>query len=380
MQSTVSSTTKKYQMTLSERDAFQTAFMAWYDEHRRDLPWRQNQEPYRVWLSEIMLQQTQVQTVIPYYERFLATFPTVEDLAAAPEELLLKTWEGLGYYSRARNLQKAAKQVVDDYQGKWPQTFAELEKLAGIGPYTAGAIASICFGEVVPAIDGNAFRVFSRLLKIDADIANPKNRSIFYDAILPLIPKDRPGDFNQAVMDFGSQVCTAKNPTVGDTELAPFFRSYQDGTLLDYPVKTKKAKPKPVALFAVVIESEKGFLFQKRPSTGLLANLTTYPLVMAEDLQDGESELLTPEEQMTRIEAYFKEAYGLTLAHLKPVPVKPVTHVFTHLKWTITLLSATIAKDSDLAFFPGEWYSKAALAEIAMPTVQKKMAQRFDSL
>lgn len=374
MQSTTSSTNKNYQMTPSERDAFQTAFMTWYDENRRDLPWRQNQEPYRVWLSEIMLQQTQVQTVIPYYERFLATFPTVADLAVAPEDLLMKTWEGLGYYSRARNLQKAARQVVDDYNGQWPTTAAELEKLAGIGPYTAGAIASICFGEVVPAIDGNAFRVFSRLLKIDADIANPKNRHIFYDAILPLIPKDRPGDFNQAVMDFGSQVCTAKNPTVGETALAPFFRSYQDGTLLDYPVKTKKAKQKPVAMFAVVIRSQKGLLFQKRPSTGLLANLSTYPLVAAEDLQVTDDELLTPEEQLARIEAYFKEAFALELQQLHESGLKPVVHVFTHLKWTITLLEAQLAADADLAFFPGQWYTEAQLTNVALPTVQKKLA------
>lgn len=376
MPSTDSLMNKNYQMTSSETQAFQTAFMTWYDEHKRDLPWRLNHEPYRVWLSEIMLQQTQVQTVIPYYERFLATFPTVQDLAQAPEDLLLKTWEGLGYYSRARNLQKAARQIVTDYQGQWPQTAAELEKLAGIGPYTAGAIASICFGEVVPAIDGNAFRVFSRLLKIDADIANPKNRQIFYDAILPLIPKDRPGDFNQAVMDFGSQVCTAKNPTVGQTKLAPFFRSYQDGTLLAYPVKTKKQKPKPVELDALVIQSAKGVLLQRRPSTGLLANLSTYPLVTLSEIQPDDT-VISPEETLTRIEAHFQAAYNLTLTYLRPIPVKPVTHTFTHLKWTIHLLVATLPADSDLSFFPGQWYSTSALEQVALPTVQKKLMQRF---
>lgn len=376
MPSTDSLTNKPYQMTTSEIQAFQTTFMAWYDVHRRELPWRLNQEPYRVWLSEIMLQQTQVQTVIPYYERFLATFPTVVDLAAAPEELLLKTWEGLGYYSRARNLQKAARQIVDDYQGQWPQTSVELEKLAGIGPYTAGAIASICFGEVVPAIDGNAFRVFSRLLKIDADIANPKNRQIFYDAILPLIPQDRPGDFNQAVMDFGSQVCTAKNPTVGETDLAPFFRSYQDGTLLDYPVKTKKQRPKPVALMAVIIQSPQGVLLQKRPSTGLLANLTTYPLVVPADILP-EDEVLTPEEILTYIERYFQETYAITLQQLRPTNLKPVVHTFTHLKWTIELLQAELVADVDLAFFPGQWYSEDALQTVALPTVQKKLMARI---
>ncbi|MCT3583129.1 A/G-specific adenine glycosylase, partial [Levilactobacillus brevis] len=180
---------------------FRQTLLAWYDREGRDLPWRHDQDPYHVWVSEIMLQQTQVQTVIPYYLNFMAMFPTVADLAQTPEEQLLKAWQGLGYYSRARNLQRAARQLVDDYRGKWPQTAAELLDLTGIGPYTAGAIASIAFGEVVPAVDGNAFRVFSRLLLIDADIAKPQTRKLFEQVIQPIVDPQRPGAFNQAIMD-----------------------------------------------------------------------------------------------------------------------------------------------------------------------------------
>jgi A/G-specific adenine glycosylase len=182
---------------------FQTTLLDWFDHEGRDLPWRHDHEPYHVWVSEIMLQQTQVQTVIPYYQRFMALFPTVADLAAAPESQLLKAWEGLGYYSRVRNMQRCAKQLLTDYDGQWPQTAAELTELIGIGPYTAGAIASIAFNEPVPAVDGNAYRVFSRLLKIDADIAKPQTRAVFERVISQIISQERPGDFNQAIMDLG---------------------------------------------------------------------------------------------------------------------------------------------------------------------------------
>lgn len=165
-------------MVASKIKAFQKALLDWYDQEGRDLPWRQDHDPYHVMVSELMLQQTQVQTVIPYYQRFIGQFPTVQALAEADEADVLKAWEGLGYYSRAKNLQGAAKQLMADYNGEWPHTAKELQELRGIGPYTAGAIASIAFNQVEPAIDGNAFRVFARLFKIDADIAKPQSREI----------------------------------------------------------------------------------------------------------------------------------------------------------------------------------------------------------
>lgn len=180
--------------------------LEWYDREARVLPWRENTDPYRVWVSEIMLQQTRVEAVMPYYERFLSAFPTLADLAAAPEEQLLKLWEGLGYYSRARNLQKAAREALERFGGL-PGTVKELSSLPGIGAYTAGAVASIAFSQPVPAVDGNVLRVFARLTDNHGDVLSPSVRRESEKTVSAIIPKDRPGDFNQAVMDLGATVC-----------------------------------------------------------------------------------------------------------------------------------------------------------------------------
>ncbi|GAK48627.1 A/G-specific adenine DNA glycosylase [Secundilactobacillus oryzae JCM 18671] len=355
---------------------FQETLLAWYDAEKRDLPWRHDQDPYHVWISEIMLQQTQVQTVIPYYERFMAKFPTVADLAAAPEPELLKAWEGLGYYSRARNLKKAAIQLVTDYEGVWPKTAAELQALTGIGPYTAGAIASIAFGEVVPAIDGNAFRVFSRLLKIDADIAKPQTRKIFEAAIQPIVSPTRPGDFNQAIMDLGSSYMTAKNPDSEHSPVKTFNQAYLDGVEDQYPVKTKKARPILKEFYGLVIESPEAVLMVQRPGQGMLANLWTYPLVAKEQVE----QLLADNPRMTdlaAVEQLVQDDYQLEL-HLKQLSLKPVSHTFTHQKWQITLLQAKIDEAVDLSYFPGKLLTKTDLATTPVPTIQAKMAQTVE--
>ena len=183
--------------------SFRRTLLDWYDREKRDLPWRRTKNPYYIWVSEIMLQQTQVHTVIPYYERFLDWFPSVRDLAEAPEEKLLKAWEGLGYYSRVRNMQKAAQQIMDDFDGQFPDTYDNIAKLKGIGPYTAGAISSIAFGLPEPAVDGNVMRVMARLFEVNYDIGDPKNRKIFQAIMEILIDPNRPGDFNQALMTLG---------------------------------------------------------------------------------------------------------------------------------------------------------------------------------
>ena len=178
--------------------SFREKLLAWYDENKRDLPWRRSKNPYHIWVSEIMLQQTRVDTVIPYYERFLDWFPTVESLANAPEERLLKAWEGLGYYSRVRNLQAAAQQIMTDFGGQFPNTYEGISSLKGIGPYTAGAISSIAFNLPEPAVDGNVMRVLARLFEVNHDIGIPSNRKIFQAMMEILIDPERPGDFNQA--------------------------------------------------------------------------------------------------------------------------------------------------------------------------------------
>lgn len=300
---------------------FRQTLLTWYDESgRTHLPWRIDKEPYHIWVSEIMLQQTQVETVIPYYKRFLAELPRVQDLAEADEEVLLKLWSGLGYYSRVRNMQKAAQQVMADFDGQLPTTSQDLQTLAGIGPYTAAAIASISFNEVVPALDGNMFRVFARLLKIDADIAQPKSRKIFYDIILPIVDPDRPGDFNQAVMDLGTSLMRAKTETLADSPFARFNLSYQEGLELTFPVKSKKVKQVQKFYAALISEKDGSLAYTQRPKTGLLANFWTYPLLEFDSwdaIYDGVSE---------RFEA------------AKQLNITPVTHIFTHQKWQVMLV------------------------------------------
>ncbi|MFD0897294.1 A/G-specific adenine glycosylase [Loigolactobacillus binensis] len=359
-------------------NAFQKTLLTWYDQEKRDLPWRHDHDPYHIWVSEIMLQQTQVQTVIPYYQRFMAVFPTVAALAAAPEAELLKAWAGLGYYSRVRNMQKAAQQLIEDYQGIWPQTANELQKLAGIGPYTAGAIASIAFGQPEPAVDGNAFRVFARLFEIDADIAKPQTRQIFYDLIKEVISVERPGDFNQAIMDLGSSYMTAKNPDSAHSPVREFDQAYLDGRELDYPVKTKKPRPLPVDYFALLVKTPKGYLFEQRPNRGMLAELWTVPLIKWDELTaEPETKLLPELVALTAQQFAANTGIQLTPALIGG---KPVSHTFTHQKWQITLLYVELAQVPDLSYFPGRVVMPADFAELALPKVQLKIWQRYQQL
>ena len=215
--------------------------MNWYSREKRDLPWRASLNPYAVWLSEIILQQTRVVQGIPYYEKFIKTYPTVDALAAASEQDVLKLWEGLGYYSRARNLHKAAQQVAQEYGGVFPNSYLGLLKLKGVGPYTAAAIASICFQEKVPVVDGNVFRLISRLFGIQEDIGKGSTRKIFEKTIAPIMPSSSPGDFNQAMMEFGALVCTPR-PHCPTCDLQFDCLSFKEKTQHLLPVKAKKIK------------------------------------------------------------------------------------------------------------------------------------------
>ena len=216
--------------------------LKWWDHDHADLPWRQTRDPYAIWISEIMLQQTQIATVIAYYERWMARFPTVADLAEASLDNVLKLWEGLGYYSRARNLHSAAQMVVSDYNGRIPTTAAELMKLKGIGRYTAGAIASIAFDEPAPVLDGNVIRVFSRLTDLSDDVTKTKTKNHLWDLATKLVPQDRPGDYNQAVMELGQSICVPQNPKCLLCPLTSLCLARQRGTQLERPVKPPRKK------------------------------------------------------------------------------------------------------------------------------------------
>lgn len=253
------------------------ALLAWFDEHQRDMPWRSNPLPYNVWVSEIMLQQTQVDTVIPYFNRFLASFPTVQDLAQAPLDDVLKHWEGLGYYSRARNLHKAAKLVSEDLKGTLPSDYKELQKVPGIGPYCAAAITSIAFGNPVPVVDGNVFRVFTRFWGIYEDIKLPATRNMLFDRLSPEIQDVNPSSFNQGIMELGALICSPKQPKCDQCPLSSDCFALKTNTIDDLPVKTK-AKPVPHYNIAVgVIWKDGKILIGKRKADQMLGGLWEFP-------------------------------------------------------------------------------------------------------
>jgi A/G-specific adenine glycosylase len=254
------------------------ALLAWYDGAHADLPWRRSRDPYRVWLSEIMLQQTQVATVIPYFERFLTRFPSVAALAAAPLDDVLKSWEGLGYYSRARNLHRAAQRVSAQYGGQFPATASELRRLPGIGRYTANAIASIAFGERVAVLDGNVIRVLARLYDVADDVTAAATRSRLWALVEGLVPADRPGDFNQAMMELGRTICKPRQPLCTACPLAAHCLAYRRSVQAQRPVRAPRPRTPHYDVAAGVIWNEAGqVLIAQRPADGLLGGLWEFP-------------------------------------------------------------------------------------------------------
>ncbi|MGX6978288.1 A/G-specific adenine glycosylase [Vagococcus elongatus] len=372
---------------------FQETFLTWYDEEKRWLPWRVSKEPYGIWVSEIMLQQTQVATVIPYYERFMEWFPTVADLAAAPEERLLKAWEGLGYYSRVRNMQFAARQIMDEFGGNFPQTVKELKKLKGIGPYTAGAIASISFDAPEPAVDGNVMRVFSRLFGIKQDIAKSGTLKFFDFVVRHVISHDAPGDMNQATMDLGASLCTPTSPQCSSCPLKNYCLANREGTQENYPVKSKKIKVKPMYYIGLAKENAQGaFEFVQRAGTGLLANMWTFPLI---EVTKKEYEIFRQEWQRYLNEPRGQETLDLVAEEdwrlsdwldaqdsetvWKKMPVGEVTHVFSHLKWHVLVvygrrkLADITGKEISEVGQETHWLSVEDFESRPLPKPQEKM-------
>ena len=259
---------------------FSRILIKWYLQHKRDLPWRNTQNPYPIWLSEIMLQQTRVAQGLPYYKAFTTTFPTVFDLAKASEEQVLKLWQGLGYYSRARNLHKTAQIIAFEKNGIFPDNYQDLLKLKGIGDYTAAAIASFSYNEAVPVVDGNVFRVLSRYFDLDHDIANASNKKIFASLALELMPKNNPTQFNQAIMEFGALQCVPKNPNCDICVFNESCAALQKKKVHQLPVKIKKLKIKNRFLNYIIYFDNLGkTIIQKRTEKGIWQNLYEFPLI-----------------------------------------------------------------------------------------------------
>ncbi len=295
--------------------------LAWYDTYARRLPWRENRDPYRIWLSEIMLQQTRVETVRDYFIRFLAALPDLEALATAPEDELLRLWEGLGYYSRARNLQRAARIIVSELGGRFPETAEALEKLPGIGTYTAGAIASIAFDRPEPAVDGNVLRVISRLCNRSDDIAQPAVKRAVTGMLREIYPAAHAGTFTQSLMELGALVCLPNGaPNCANCPLAAFCAARAAGTQRELPVKAARRARRREELTVLVLRLPDGRVaVRKRPAKGLLAGLYELPnLPGATDRSELNARL---------------HDWGVACDGLRPLP--EAVHVFTHVEWRL---------------------------------------------
>ncbi|WP_049508495.1 MULTISPECIES: A/G-specific adenine glycosylase [Streptococcus] len=378
---------EKYGVTMWEEDkilSFRQKLLAWYDENKRDLPWRRSKNPYHIWVSEIMLQQTRVDTVIPYYERFLDWFSTVESLANAPEERLLKAWEGLGYYSRVRNMQTAAQQIMNEFEGKFPSTYEGISSLKGIGPYTAGAISSIAFNLPQPAVDGNVMRVLARLFEVNHDIGNPSNRKIFQAMMEILIDPNRPGDFNQALMDLGSDIEAPVNPRPEESPVKEFSAAYQHGTMDRYPIKAPKKKPIPIYLKALVVQNNQGrFLLEKNESEKLLAGFWHFPLIEVDEFSDQTQDLdlfsqvadpileLGPSPQES-----FEQDYDLEV-DWQDLRFEEVKHIFSHRKWHIQIIAGRVTETQEYADREVLWLSPEEFINYPLAKPQQKIWQAY---
>lgn len=300
---------------------FSNSLIQWYLQNKRDLPWRMTSDPYAIWLSEIMLQQTRVAQGLPYFLRFTEVFPTIFDLAAAEEQEVLKLWQGLGYYSRARNLHATAKHIAFDLNGIFPVSFKELLKLKGVGEYTAAAIASFAYSEEVPVVDGNVFRVLARYFDIDTDIASAGAKKEFFELAATLLPKGKASDFNQAMMEFGALQCVPKNPDCATCIFSGSCLALKHKKVAALPVKLKKTKVTPRYFHYLIIKDAKGHsLIQKRSAKGIWHNLYEFPLLETLNATD-----------FAQTQALIEDFdFGFTPRDIKPLNRERILHKLSH--------------------------------------------------
>ena len=344
---------------------FQENLLSWFEREQRDLPWRRTYEPYQVWISEIMLQQTQVTTVLPYFDRWMKTLPSVKALAEADEELLLKLWEGLGYYSRVRNLQKAARMIMEKHDGVFPSDFDAILALPGIGRYTAGAISSIAFQQDKPVVDGTVIRVLSRIDNFKEDVR--KNASYFWDRAEALIPKGRARDFNQGMMELGALICTPKSPKCAACPVRDHCLALQEGTVELLPNKGP-AKPKvKIQVVIVILEKEGKIFVQKRHEKGLMGGLWEFPGGKVEPGETLEAAL----------EREVREETGFGFENLRFF--MNLQHAYT--RYLVDLNCYLAEPKGDLgaltAASESRWVSAEELKAMAFPAANVKILDRY---
>ena len=348
-------------------DRIAPVILDWYDRHARRLPWRDQPTPYRVWISEIMLQQTRVETVLPYFERWMQRFPTLQALAEASEQDVLKAWEGLGYYSRARNLYRAARLVMEQYNGRIPGEREQLEKLPGIGRYTAGAIASIAFGKDEPALDANIRRVLARVFNVTVPARSPEGERLLWQFAGATLPAGRAGDYNQAIMDLGSSICTPRAPACLICPINVFCEAFRLGVQEQRPVLDAKPAVPHYTVTAAVIHHDEDILIARRPENGLLGGLWEFP---GGKLEPGES---LPEGLRREI----MEELGVPVTVGEPFGV--YRHGYTHFKVTLHAFHCRIEAGEPQPLHASEirWVPPDALHTFPMGKIDRQIAHRL---
>lgn len=330
--------------------------LAWYERNQRPLPWRESKDPYVIWLSEIILQQTRVQQGLPYFERFRARYPTVKDLAAAPLDEVLRLWEGLGYYSRARNMHRAARQVVYEGKGVFPANAEELQKLPGVGPYTARAIASMAFEEPVAVLDGNVFRVISRLEADARPVNKPAHRAHFQELTEKRLDRERPGAFNQALMELGALVCTPRQPDCGQCPVRSHCQAFQRGEQEQFPVKEGR-KAKEERFLHYLFLRRKGRVAVQQRQFGIWQGLYQFPLVEASGPLRAAELAPRAEKEGLLPQACYLQAEGSVLA----------PHALTHQRLHLRVFEVALPADLAWQGEELEWVPAGHLGHLAFP-------------
>ncbi|MCB0191384.1 MAG: A/G-specific adenine glycosylase [Anaerolineae bacterium] len=322
---------------------FRTKLLDWYHKNKRDLPWRGEILPYRIWISEVMLQQTQVATVIPYYLRFLERFPTLEDLAEAPLDDVLKAWEGLGYYARARNLHNAARKIIDKFDGELPETYVDLRELPGFGLYTAASVASIAFGEPVAAVDNNVKRVIARLFAIEQDVKQGQGAVQVQNIAAELVDPEEPGHWTEALIELGALICAPKKPRCGICPLNTLCQARLQGLQLELPFRPPKKRSPHYDVTAAVIRQEDKFLIAQRPLDSMLGGLWEFP--------GGKCQ---PDESLPDcLRREIQEELGLDIEVGEPVTA--IKHSYTHFKITLHAFYCRIEEGTPQALEVADW-------------------------
>lgn len=351
-----------------QKKYFSRKLLFWYRANKRDLPWRRRSNPYYTWVSEIMLQQTRVETVKPYFERFVNQFPTIGVLADAPEEEVLKAWEGLGYYSRARNLQAAAREVKELYGGQVPNDKGKVSALKGVGPYTSGAIMSIAFNQPEPAVDGNVMRVLSRYFRLHDDVAKPSTRRHMENLAQGLIPDGCAAEFNQGLMELGALICMPKSPACSLCPVMEYCAGHKAGEERVLPVKTKSKPPKPELRYAALIEGSGEHagkvLVRRRPDMGLLAKMWELPHILVPE-QVGIIEINDVESQAILHHALLGEGIDV-------IPVEhcfDAEHTFSHIHWQMRAYRCMLRSLQSKGNTVYIWLGLKEMKELAFPSL-----------